>query len=174
MDPFLGEIRAVPYTFAPQGWADCDGQLLSIAQNSALFSLIGTYYGGDGRSTFALPNLQGRVAVGQGGGPGLDPVQIGEVGGTAAVTLLVTQLPSHGHNVDAVTDLGNTHSPQNARFAVPQVQERIQNLYASTANSSALSAAVQVVGGSQPHNNMQPYLGMRYIIAIRGIYPARG
>lgn len=175
MDPFLGEIRAVPYNFAPYLWADCDGQLLPIQQYTALFSLLGTFYGGDGRSTFALPNFQGCVAIGQGQGPGLSDVVLGETGGVAAVELTASQIPAHSHDVHASSATATTGNPSGAVLAVPAVAPRLQHLYHATSNGATEDgSAVQPNGGNQPHENMQPYLTMRYVIAMNGVYPPRG
>ena len=170
-DQFLGEIRIVPYNFAPKGWADCNGQLLSLAQNTALFSLLGTYYGGDGRSTFGLPNLNGRVAVGAGQGPGLSIYNEGEQGGVSTVALTTSQIPVHTHSLVVDTANGTSADPTGrfpARMAngVPQ--------YAAAPNGQVTStSALGVTGSGAPHNNMMPYLGMKFVIALQGIYPPR-
>lgn len=151
-EPFVGEIRVFPFNFAPRGWALCNGQLLPISQNTALFSLLGTFYGGDGRTTFALPNLQGTTAIGTGQGPGLSPVVIGESGGASTVTLLESQLPAHRHTHSGA---GTTNRP--APGLLP-------------ADGSALTPAAF---SPQPHENMPPYLVANYCIALQGIYPPR-
>jgi microcystin-dependent protein len=173
IEPFVGQIMIVPYNFAPVGFADCDGQLLSIAGNTALFSLLGTTYGGDGRSTFALPDLQGRVPIGLGQGPGLQEYDMGETGGVESVTLTVSQIPSHTHGVMGSASTANTGSPTNALWATPRVL-----LYSAAVPNVAMNAlALGTAGGSagvtQPHENRKPFLVMRYIIAMRGIYPSR-
>ena len=168
--PFLGEVDLVAFNFAPKGWALCEGQLLSINQNTALFSLLGTQYGGDGISTFALPDLRGRMAVGMDQGPGLSNRIIGQNGGEEQVTLAVIQMPSHTHQAYASSS-ANGHSPAGAVWgAQPQVF-----LYSS--GSSNLVAmhpqAIGATGGGQAHDNMPPYLVMTYIIALQGIFPSR-
>ncbi len=171
--PFLGQILIVPYNFAPLGFADCDGQLLSISSNTALFSLLGTYYGGDGIHTFALPDLQGRVPIGQGTGPGLSPYVVGENGGEESVTLLLSQIPSHSHGAMGAASTANTGSPLNAYWATPRAL-----LYSAAApnvamNPLALGTAGGLAGVTQPHENRKPFLVMRYVIAMQGIFPAR-
>jgi microcystin-dependent protein len=171
-DPFVAEIRIFPFNFAPKGWAFCDGQLLPISQNTALFSLLGTTYGGDGKSTFALPNLQGSVPVHVGGnqpGPGLSIYDLGQTGGSAAVTLLATETPSHTHSVMAQTiDQGDNRIPS------PSLNLGNTQIYSSAAPTATLdSTAVSVVGGGQPHNNLMPYLTLNFNIALQGIYPPR-
>jgi microcystin-dependent protein len=172
MDPFVAEIRIFPFNFAPTGWAFCDGQLLPISQNTALFSLLGTTYGGDGRSTFGLPNLQGSVPVHVGGaqpGPGLSIYDLGQTGGSAAVTLLATETPSHTHSVMAQTiDQGDNRIPS------PSLNLGNTQIYSSAAPTATLdSTAVSVVGGGQPHNNLMPYLTLNFNIALQGIFPPR-
>lgn len=170
-DPFIGEVKIIAETFAPRGWAFCEGQLLPIAQNTALFSIIGTTYGGDGRTTMGLPDLQGRVVMHPGQGPGLSPRRAGEKGGHETVTLTEQQLASHQHTVtadSAVTNVGR--SPANAYATTGG--GRGANLY----NSSGATAPFQALatrGGGAAHNNMQPYLVLRYIIALVGQYPQR-
>ncbi len=174
-DVFLGEIRIVGFNFAPRGWATCDGQLLSISQNTALFSLLGTQFGGNGTSNFGLPNFEGNIPVDYGSGPGLTPRSMGEVGGSDNVTLLTTEMASHIHTYNADSDIGTTTSPASALSAVPQVPPRTPNgMYnTSAANSQMLAGGVLPAGGGQPHNNMQPFLVMMFIIAMQGIFPAR-
>lgn len=172
MDPFLGEIRIFTGNFPPKGWAFCNGQLMSISQNTALFSLLGTFYGGDGKSTFALPNLQGSVPLGQGQGPGLTDRVLGETGGAATVTLLTTEMPAHTHTVNAVAEPGDGTSPSNDLWAASVLRDR---QYATGSPTATMSpTAINVAGGSQPHNNMQPYLGLNFIIALQGVFPQRG
>ncbi|HYP08657.1 MAG TPA: tail fiber protein [Bryobacteraceae bacterium] len=169
-DPFVGEIRIVGFNFAPRGWATCDGQLLPISQNTALFSLLGTFYGGDGKSTFALPNLQGSAPLAQGQGQGLSEYVIGQQGGTANVTLLPTEIPAHNHGLMAFTDPADLKLPANHSLA------RSSNgpAYTAPANfSTASPIALGVMGANAPHNNMQPYLTMLFIIAMQGIFPPR-
>jgi microcystin-dependent protein len=167
--PFLGQIMIVPYNFAPFGWATCDGQILSIAQNTALFSLIGTTFGGNGTQTFALPDLRGRVPIGAGQLPGGETYDLGETGGEESVTLTVSQLPSHTHTAMGSASVANTGSPTNAYWATPRVL-----LYsAATPNTAMNSGALAPAGGGLPHSNIKPYLGMTYVIALTGIYPSR-
>ena len=175
-DNFLGEIRIVPFNFAPTGWAFCDGQILPISQNTALFSLLGTQYGGDGQSTFALPNLQGQVPMDYGNGPGLTPRSIGESGGTTTVTLTALQSPAHAHGMNASSDAATSVSPSGALLAVPvQADPRFPStLYATaTASDAMLAGSAQATGGGQAHNNMQPYLTLNFVIALQGIFPSR-
>lgn len=166
-DPFIAEIRIVPFNFAPVGWAFCDGQLLPIAQNTALFSLLGTTYGGNGQSTFALPDLRGRAPLQQGQGPGLPPYDLGEAQGIESVTLLVDQIPPHVHATGATLAPANRANPAGARFGTT-----VDATYAGgTANVSGGLHAF--AGGSQPHDNMQPSLVLNFIIALQGIFPPR-
>jgi microcystin-dependent protein len=177
MEPFVGQITLFPFFFAPRGWALCEGQLLPISQNAALFSLLGTYYGGNGVSTFALPDLRGRVPIGQGQGPGLSGYDIGEVQGVETVTLLASQSPPHSHPFPAVAAQATTNAPSGAlpseahgsgRGAFPV------NIYAALQTAVPLaSGQVAPAGGGQPHNNVQPYLTLNWCIALQGIYPSR-
>lgn len=168
--PFLGEIDLVPYNFSPTGWADCNGQLLPISTNTALFSLLGTMYGGDGKSNFALPDLRDRVPVGTGQGPGLSESVQGEVGGEYQHTLTIAEMPAHTHFLKADTALGT--SPRPADMFLARNAAGIPS-YRGGLNQAMSPSAIGVTGGSQPHNNLQPYLGLKYIIAIQGIFPAR-
>ena len=167
---FLGSISLVGYNFPQQGTAFCQGQLMSIAQNTALFSLLGTTYGGDGQTTFALPDLRGRVAIGMGQGQGLSPYNEGDRGGVESVTLNLSQLPAHSHSALGSTTVGNTVSPLNNHWATgPRVL-----LYSAAANLAPMAAgAVGSAGGSQPHDNLKPYLALNYEIWLEGIYPSR-
>lgn len=167
-NPFVGEIRAVGFNFAPKGWAFCDGQLLPISQNTALFSLLGTQFGGNGTSNFALPNLQGSVPMGQGNGAGLSSRTIGEAAGEVAVTLNTSELPVHTHAAHAVAGAGNQVAPGNNETA-----EVRGFLYSATAGQFMALNAAAPVGGSQPHNNLAPFLTVNFIIALQGIFPAR-
>lgn len=177
MDQFVAEIRIFPFNFVPKGWAFCDGQLLPLSQNTALFSLLGTTYGGNGSSNFALPDFQGRVPMQAGQGPGLSPHDLGEAGGAETVTLLSSEIPSHTHPIKnlsyAVASQGDTSKPTKAFFAeVPNV-----DLYSTevvTGQSLTLRVADTVQGGDQPHNNMQPYLTFNFCIALQGVFPSRG
>lgn len=175
-DNFLGEIRPVGFNFAPSGWALCNGSLLSIAQNTALFSLLGTQYGGDGRSTFALPNLQGQMAVGQGQGAGLSFYSQGQTGGTENVTLLNSQIPGHTHTLPVGTASGRINAPSPSSFPGEVgggIGGKKTNLYNPTADSNMAALSVGLAGGSQGHNNMMPYLVVNYVIALLGIFPSR-
>lgn len=171
-DPFVAEIRIFPFNFAPKGWAWCDGQLLPLSQNTALFSLLGTTYGGNGKTNFALPDLQGRAPMQPGQGPGLSLHDLGESGGSETVTLLESEIPSHNHSMGAqTTPLGGVASGQNATLSRPASG----NLYTAT-NSPLVQMAPTTLapaGGDQPHNNMQPYLTLYFCIALQGVYPPR-
>lgn len=177
-EPFLGQIALFAFTYPPRNWADCVGQLLPISQNTALFSLLGTQFGGDGRVTFALPNLQGNVAVGQGTAPGGSTYDMGETGGAASVTLTSAELPSHTHALGATTADGATNTPNAnllANVFLGDFQGGSQgNVYNPGGADTPLTAAsITPSGGGQPHNNMQPFLTLRYCIAMSGIYPQR-
>ena len=166
-EPFLGEIRSFAFDFAPRGWAVCAGQLLPINQNQALFALLGTQYGGDGRITFALPDLQGRVPVGAGQGPGLSPYSQGEQGGAEAVTLQSNEIPSHTHQAMA-SHATTTKRPAGglpARAAVPA--------YGTTADQPMSASMIGAAGDDAPHENRQPYLAVNWCIATEGVFPAR-
>lgn len=171
MDPFVAEIRIFPFNFPPKGWAWCNGQLLPLSQNTALFSLLGTTYGGDGKSNFALPDLQGRAPMHPGQGPGLSLHDLGESGGTETVTLLQSEMPLHPHLARADTaDVGDTNIPSpNAVFA----QSGDGTLYQTTSNAQLAPEALTPAGGDQPHNNMQPYLTLNFNIALQGVFPPR-
>lgn len=177
--PFLGQIALFPYTFAPKGWAFCAGQLLPISQNTALFSLLGTFYGGDGKATFALPDLQGRVPVGPGQGPGLSSYTQGEEAGIENVSLLSSELPSHNHTLFATTDGGATATASGNQLATAQVGSihtgfTKGNIYSSTApNTSLAPTALSITGSGLPHNNLQPYLVLQYCVALQGVFPSR-
>jgi microcystin-dependent protein len=171
-EPFLGEIRLVAFNFAPRGWALCNGQLLSIAQNTALFALLGTNYGGNGVNTFALPNLQSRFAMHAGDGSGgLSPRVIGEVGGEEDVTLNSEQMPQHNHLVGAADAAGTTTSPNGAVLA--KARKTLRYGAAPDGNTFMNETMVNTAGGSQPHDNMPPFLVMNYVIALEGIFPSR-
>jgi microcystin-dependent protein len=172
-DPFVAEIRIVGFNFAPTGWALCNGQLLSISQNTALFSLLGTFYGGDGKTTFALPNFQGSAPMNQGQGAGLSQRFLGEIGGASSVTLIDSELPGHTHLVGANAGGGNQASPVGGVWS--SLPGRTPpNLFASTSNTTMSPQAFAMAGSSQPHNNMSPYLVLNFIIAMQGIFPPRG
>ena len=172
-DPFVAEIRIFPFSFAPKGWAWCAGQLLPLAQNTALFSLLGTMYGGDGKSTFALPDLQGKAPMFWGQGPGLSPYVAGEAGGSETVTLLESEIPSHTHAMrDHDIDLGELNAPSPTRALA---QSSNSTIYTAPANLTPMKMqALAPAGGSQPHNNMQPYLTCNFCIALQGVFPPRG
>jgi microcystin-dependent protein len=173
-DPFVAEIRMFSGNFAPVGWALCNGQLLPIAQNTALFSLLGTTYGGDGRSTFALPNLQGSVPVQQGQGAGLSLYALGQTGGETAVTLLPSQLPSHSHLPMGVAANGDSGAPAGETWAESSFGKGMTSWYSTAAPNSTMSPqAVGQAGANLPHNNMPPYLCLTFIIALQGVYPPR-
>ena len=168
-EPFIAEIRIFAGNFAPRNWADCDGQLLPIAQNTALFSLVGTIYGGDGRTTLGLPDLRGRVPMHPGNGPGLTPRQLGSTGGSATVTLSQAELPAHTHTLHASTNDATTAQPAGR---VPATTR--EDTYGDGGTLMPMAAtAVQSVGGGQAHNNLQPYLALRFIIALQGVYSSR-
>lgn len=171
-DPFVAEIRIFPFNFAPKGWAWCDGQLLPLSQNTALFSLLGTTYGGNGKSNFALPDLQGRAPMHPGQGPGLSLHDLGETGGSETVTLLESEIPAHAHTLRAATDIADLQTPSAARVLA---RSQNANAYKSTSQSLTPLApeALTPTGGDQPHNNLQPYLTFYFNIALQGVFPPR-
>jgi microcystin-dependent protein len=169
-EPFIGQLALVPYNFAPKGWALCNGQLLPINQNQALFSLLGTTYGGNGTTTFALPDLRGRVPVSSGQGPGLSNYDLGGMGGAETHTLTLNEMPAHTHMLGADTSVGTTERPGGAlpsrnAAGVPQ--------YGSAATTQLSAAAVQPSGSGLPHDIRQPYVTLNWIIALTGVFPAR-
>ncbi len=171
-EPFVGEIRMFAGNFAPRGWAFCDGQLLAISQNDALFSLLGTIYGGDGRTTFGLPDLRGRIPLHQGIGPGLSTRRLGAKAGTETVTLTTNQLPSHSHDFNASTQVADTQVPQGK--VLGKSSSNLRYLKKISPGSARLnSASLSIAGGSRSHTNLQPTLCLHYIIALFGIYPSR-
>jgi microcystin-dependent protein len=171
-DQLVGEISVFPFNFAPTGWAMCNGQVMAISQNTALFSLLGTQFGGNGTSTFALPNLQGSVPLDAGFGPGLSQRVIGEVGGSPTVTLTVSEIPAHSHSVVCAAG-SNATSPANAAFGGEGRGKPPAYAPSSGTKVNMSSSAVAHTGGGLPHDNMQPYLVLNFCIALQGIFPAR-
>jgi microcystin-dependent protein len=172
-DPFVAEIRIFPFNFAPKGWAWCDGQLLPLSQNTALFSLLGTTYGGDGKSNFALPDLQGSTPMHPGQGPGLSLHDLGETGGSETVTLLESEIPAHSHALRASSDAGDLFAPSSATSLAGSTGASAYQ--SSNTNLVAMAAeALAPAGGDQPHNNLQPYLTFYFCIALQGVFPPRG
>lgn len=170
-EPFIGQIMIFGGNFPPKGWAFCDGSLMAISQNTALFSILGTMYGGDGRTTFALPDLRGRVPIGMGSGPGLSSYTEGQMGGQETHTLLTTEMPAHTHAV-AVAASNEANTPQNRPGGNVLGAANIYDLPAS-ADAALGGVSCGPAGGGQPHENRQPYLAMNYIIALAGIFPSR-
>jgi microcystin-dependent protein len=171
-DPFVAEIRIFPFNFAPKGWAWCDGQLLPLSQNTALFSLLGTTYGGNGKSNFALPDLQGRAPMHPGQGPGLSLHDLGETGGTETVTLLLSEIPAHTHGLQCSVQPGNRTTPVGNSIA--RLVGASPYLPPAGAPLAAMAPeALAPAGGNQPHNNMQPYLTCYFCIALQGVFPPR-
>lgn len=177
--PFVAEVTIYPFNFAPKGWAFCAGQLLPLSQNTALFSLLGTNYGGDGKSTFGLPNFQGNAVIGQGQGPGLSPYFVGQEGGASSVTLLQSEMPSHSHSWSANTSDGTVLTAANNMLSNAFTGSKTVNYvgnYMTTNNNPATAMspfAIGITGGGQPHDNMQPYLTLNFCIALQGVFPAR-
>ncbi|HLE63674.1 MAG TPA: tail fiber protein [Pyrinomonadaceae bacterium] len=172
-DPFVAEIRIFGFNFAPRGWALCDGQLMPISQNTALFSLLGTTYGGDGKSTFALPNLQGSAPMHPGQGPGLSLYDLGQSGGSETVTLLQSEIPAHAHALRVASDEGDLNAPSPIRSLA---RSNGGFAYQATTNTNLTPMAFQALapaGGGLPHNNMQPYLTLSFNIALQGVFPPR-
>lgn len=179
-NPFLAEIRIFTGNFAPKGWAMCDGQLMPISQNTALFSLLGTTYGGDGKATFGLPNLQGAAPMQAGQGPGLTLRDLGEIGGEQTVTLLTTEIPQHRHTLSATTTTGTTAVSSQNQLALATAGggkeggASVVNYYNTNNPTTALSGSgMSIAGGNLPHNNLMPYLGLNFIIALQGVFPPR-
>jgi microcystin-dependent protein len=166
--PFVGEIRMFAGNFAPVGWAFCEGQLIPISENDTLFNLIGTTYGGDGQETFALPDLSGRLPMHQGSSQGITHI-IGEAGGVESVTLTTSQIPQHNHSLLATTDPGSSTNPDGK---VPANSQGAQ-MYIEDVATAALPSQISPVGGSQPHDNLQPYLAIRFIISLFGVFPTQ-
>ena len=175
-DQFVAEIRIFPFNFAPTGWAFCDGQLMPISQNTALFSLLGTTYGGDGKSTFALPDMQGNAPMQPGQGQGLSLRDLGEQSGVESITLLVSEMPFHVHGVGrSLSVQGNSVTPTNSVWAQTAAGRGTAALYRDGAPTGQVNVtqSLNVTGGGLPHNNMQPYLTLNYCIALQGVFPAR-
>ena len=166
-EPFIGQIMWVGFSFCPRGWMDANGQILSIAQNTALFSLYGTTYGGNGQTTFALPDLRGRVQIHTGQGPGLSQRDLGQLGGAESVTLSANQMPAHNHFVAATTGRATTNNPDGASIASSG------GFRAGSTNVALQPGTIGITGGSQPHENMPPFITMRACVAIEGVYPPR-
>jgi microcystin-dependent protein len=168
-DPFVAEIRIFPFNFAPKGWAWCDGQLLPLSQNTALFSLLGTMYGGNGKSNFALPDLQGSAVIQPGQGAGLSLYDQGQTGGSDTVTLLESEMPNHSHSLSASTEAGATNLPNGAFTGTGSA------IYGAAANLQNMSPqCLSPAGGDGPHNNLMPYLTFYFNIALQGVFPPRG
>jgi microcystin-dependent protein len=168
-DPFLAEIRIFGFNFPPKGWAFCDGQIMPISQNTALFSLLGTTYGGDGKSTFALPDMQGNVPMHPGQGQGLSLRDLGEMGGSQTVTLLTTEIPAHSHTLRGVENDPTFFTP------IGNIPAGINQMYVtgSAPNTTMAPQSLAIAGGSQPHNNLMPYLTLNFCIALQGVFPQR-
>lgn len=169
-DQFVAEIRIFPFNFAPTGWAFCNGQLLPISQNTALFSLLGTTYGGDGKSTFALPDMQGNAPMQPGQGQGLSLRDLGEMSGVESITLLVSEIPVHTHTLQAVGENGDNLVPNNLVALANSIGG---SMYTTASTGTMAFQALPPAGGSLPHNNMQPYLTLNFCIALQGIFPQR-
>jgi microcystin-dependent protein len=172
-DPFVAEIRIFPFNFAPRGWAWCDGQLLPLSQNTALFSLLGTTYGGNGKSNFALPDLQGRAPMHPGQGPGLSLHDLGETGGSETVSLLESEIPAHAHVLRGDRNVSETPDPAGNSVG----RGSSINAYQTVTNQNLVSMSGQALapaGGDAPHNNLQPYLTFYFCIALQGVFPPRG
>ena len=170
-EPFVGEVRMFAGNFAPRGWAFCDGQLLAVSQNDALFSLFGTIYGGDGRTTFGLPDLRGRIPIHAGSGPGLSPRRLGAKAGSENETLTVNQLPSHTHNMTGIQSNATLPDPQNHRLGTNTIIQPYSTTESLDTNMA--STAIGNVGGSRSHSNLMPFLCINFIVALVGIYPSR-
>jgi microcystin-dependent protein len=170
-DPFVAEMRIFPFNFAPKGWAWCNGQLLPLSQNTALFSLLGTTYGGDGKSTFALPDMQGNAPIHAGQGQGLSLYDLGQMGGSETVTLLVSEIPAHAHTIMASSDPADQTQPSPARVLARS--DGGFAYFAGAPNTTMAFEQLAPTGGGLPHNNMMPYLTLYFNIALQGVFPAR-
>lgn len=174
-EPFIGQIQTFAFNFAPVNWATCSGQILAITQNTALFSLIGTTYGGNGTTTFQLPDLQGRVMIHQGTGPGLPTFVMGEVAGSPQQTLLLSNMPAHNHALNVSNQPATTDQPSGAVLAqAADSGLNPINVYGPTPNATMNQAAIGISGGSQPFSIMQPFLTINICIALSGVFPSRG
>ncbi|WP_435745326.1 phage tail protein [Nocardioides sp. SYSU DS0663] len=169
-DYFLGEIAVCAFNFAPKGWAFCEGQVMPISQNTALFALLGVTYGGDGKTTFALPDLRGRTVMGHGQGPGLSDRWLGEQAGVDSVTLLPHEIPRHSHTVQVSTEAATSGDPAGRLLAVRETR----TFRAVAPDASLAPASLGTAGGSLPHENRQPYLALSFVIALQGVFPPRG
>jgi microcystin-dependent protein len=177
--PFVATIQIFPFNFAPKGWAFCAGQLLPISQNTALFSLLGTTYGGDGKSTFQLPNMQSNTPLGSGQGPGLSTYYLGQTGGSSTVSLLVSEMPNHNHSFNATSNLGDRASASNTQLAQAHngsktVFNDANYLTTGATNVNMGQMSMSPSGSGFPHDNRQPYLGLNFCIALQGVFPPRG
>ncbi|MGH8587817.1 MAG: phage tail protein [Gammaproteobacteria bacterium] len=172
-DPFVAEIRIFPFNFAPRGWAWCDGQLLPLSQNTALFSLLGTTYGGNGKSNFALPDLQGRAPMHPGQGPGLSLHDLGETGGSETVTLLESEIPAHNHSFNGLNAFGNSNVPASKMLARAFGGGSLYKTPGGANLGMLAPEALAPAGADQPHNNLQPYLTLYFCIALQGVFPPR-
>ncbi len=172
MDPYVGEIRTIGFSYAPAGWAMCNGQILPIAQNTPLFSLLGAQYGGNGTTTFALPNLNGAMVIGPGQGPGLTPRDIGEIGGSRVVTLTTAEMPRHTHAARGSSATGTTGNAPGSTWAQPRLGRAPRPAYAAP-GASVDMAPLAPAGGGASHNNLPPFLAMYFVIALQGVFPPR-
>jgi microcystin-dependent protein len=173
MQPYVGQVIAVGFNFAPSGWVLCNGQLLSISEYEVLYTLIGTTYGGDGQSTFAVPDLRGRSPLGQGTGTGLPPAVVGQTGGSESVALTSTQIAAHPHTLRAASATGTQSEPSGSTVLATQSNLAVNMYHAAPGNVTLAPAAVGAAGGSQPHENRQPFNTVNYIIATVGIFPSQ-
>jgi microcystin-dependent protein len=172
-DPFIGHITMFTGNYIPHGYAECNGQLMPIAGNETLYSVLGTQFGGDGHTNFALPDFRGRIPVGQGAGPGIDPIPYGQQAGTETVTLNQDQTPTHTHQLTASKGNATEGNPCDNLFAVMDATNSSRAYHESPADLEMRNGTLSSTGGSQPHNNMMPYMVVRYIIAVQGYYPQR-